>query len=74
MPAPPQGFDHSVLGIRPDYRIEIRADALEEDDGPRLRHALQGMHGEVITLPTQKIARPDPLLLEERFTRFRAAG
>ncbi|MEO8293708.1 MAG: HNH endonuclease [Actinomycetota bacterium] len=67
-------FDASVLGIRPDYRIQIRADVLQEQDGPTLKHALQGLHGEVITLPTQKIARPDPLLLEERFERFRAAG
>ncbi len=31
-----RAFDHSVLGIRPDYRIEVRADVLEEQDGPAL--------------------------------------
>jgi putative restriction endonuclease len=69
-----RAFDAQVLGISPDYRIEVRDDVMEEHDGPTLRHALQGMQGGVITLPTQKIARPDPLLLEERFARFQAAG
>lgn len=67
-------FDASVLGIRPDYTIQIRADVLEEIDGPTLKHALQGLHGELITLPGHQPARPDPLLLEERYQRFRAAG
>ena len=69
-----RAFDAHVLGISPEYQIEVRTDVLEEQDGPTLRHALQGMHGEVITLPTKRVARPDPLLLEERFVRFRAAG
>jgi putative restriction endonuclease len=69
-----RAFDAQVLGISPDYRIEVRGDVLEEHDGPTLRHAIQGIHGEVITLPKQKIARPDPLLLEERFLWFHAAG
>ena len=69
-----RAFDAQVLGISPDFRIQVRADVLTELDGPTLQHALQSMHGEVIALPARKMARPDPLLLEERFARFKAAG
>ena len=35
-------FDRLILGVRPDYIIRVRADVLEEADGPMLRHGLQG--------------------------------
>jgi putative restriction endonuclease len=69
-----RAFDSFVLGIRPDYVIEVRPDVLGEADGPTLRHALQGLHRQELVLPRQRAARPDPELLEERFERFRAAG
>lgn len=69
-----RAFDAHVLGVRPDYRIEIQPTVLAEHDGPTLRHALQGLHGQVITLPRRRGERPDPLLLEERYERFRRAG
>lgn len=69
-----RAFDADVLGIRPDYVVQVREDVLEEHDGPTLRHALQGVHGEKMQLPRQRGARPDPTLLEERFERFRKAG
>jgi putative restriction endonuclease len=55
-----------VIGIRPDCVIEVRHDILEEVDGPTLTFALQGIHGEQLTVPKQKAARPDAALLEER--------
>jgi putative restriction endonuclease len=67
-------FDHSLLGIRPDYRIEVRADVLDEVDGPTLRHVLQAVHGESIEFPRQRAARPAADLLEARYERFRAAS
>lgn len=69
-----RAFDADVLGIRPDYVVQIRRDVLSEHDGPTLLHTLQGVHGEKIQLPRQRGARPDPTLLEERFERFRKAG
>lgn len=69
-----RAFDSNVLGVRPDYMIEVRQDILEEIDGPTLKFALQGMHRKRLTLPRQKAARPDVSLLEERFDRFQAAG
>jgi putative restriction endonuclease len=69
-----RAFDANVLGIRPDHRVEVRHDVLTERDGPTLRYALQGLHGEVIQLPTHRGEWPDPDLLEERYERFRSAG
>ena len=69
-----RAFDNDVFGIRPDYLIEVRPDVLEEHDGPTLRYALQALHETKLDLPRQRAARPDPLLLEERWTRFRAAS
>lgn len=66
-------FDADFLGIRPsDYRIEIRADVLDEEDGPMLRHGLQGMHGERIHLPGSQHHLPSREALEYRYERFRA--
>jgi putative restriction endonuclease len=69
-----RAFDADVLGIRPDFVVEIRSDVLAEHDGPTLQHALQGIHRERITLPRRRSDRPSPELLEERYERFRAAG
>jgi putative restriction endonuclease len=68
-------FDRNILGIRPDLKISIRRDVLEEIDGPMLRHGLQDMHGrEVMVIPRARHAQPDKLRLEERFAEFQAAG
>lgn len=69
-----RAFDAHVLGLRPDYIVEIRPDVLAEHDGPTLQHALQGLHGEVIGLPRRRAERPSRELLEERYERFRAAS
>ena len=67
-------FDHFMMTVRPDYRVEVRADLLAEADGPTLRHGLQELHGQLITLPRQRAARPDRALLDARYERFRAAS
>lgn len=69
-----RAFDRLILGVRPDYQVEIRRDVMEEEDGPTLKHSLQGMDGGVLALPRKRRDRPDPELLEERYERFRAAG
>ena len=55
-----RAFDAHVIGIRPDYVIQIRRDVLSEQDGPTLRHALQGLHGQsLLILPrTPRLRRP----------------
>lgn len=67
-------FDGLLMAVRPDYGIEVRRDILDEEDGPTLRHAVQGLHGERIEVPRQRAARPSPDLLEERYELFRAAS
>jgi putative restriction endonuclease len=69
-----RAFDADVLGLRPDFVVEIKPEVLQEHDGPTLQHALQGLHGELITLPKHRRDRPSTELLEERYERFRAAG
>ncbi len=46
-------FDCFFLSVRPDYSIEVRSDVLLENDGPMLKHGLQGMHGQRIQLPSR---------------------
>jgi putative restriction endonuclease len=67
-------FDAHLVGIRPDYVVEVRRDVLEDHDGPVLVHALQGVHKRPLEVPSRRSARPDPELLAERYERFLAAA
>lgn len=68
-------YDRKFMGIRPDYVIEIRADLLNEVDGPMLRHGLQERHGErLLVLPQQRNERPSSILLEKAYRNFREAA
>jgi putative restriction endonuclease len=63
-------FDKHFLTVRPDYQIEVRADLLDETDGPMLKHGLQGLHQQKIELPREVAKHPDRGLLEHRYQRF----
>jgi putative restriction endonuclease len=63
-------YDSLFLAIRPDYVVEVRHDILEEEDGPMLRHGLQGLHQQRILLPRDLALRPDPVLLARRLKAF----
>jgi putative restriction endonuclease len=67
-------FDAYILGVCPDYRIEVRRDILEEINGPMLRYGLQEVAGQMIHFPHDERLRPRPDLLEERYEKFRKAG
>ena len=67
-------FDNRVMAIRPTYEIEVRADILTEEDGPTLKHALQGLHQQRIQVPHRRALRPNPELLEERYEEFLRAS
>ena len=69
-----RAFDHHVIGVRPDYVVEVRPDVRAEKDGPTLQHALQAVHGSSLIVPAKMAARPSRELLEERWERFRAAS
>lgn len=67
-------FDGMFLGVTPKGVIHVRADLLEEKDGPMLRHGLQGLHEQRIHRPRRTADRPDPDRLELRYQRFRQAS
>ena len=67
-------YDANLLGISPDYLIRINRALMEEVDGPMLRHGLQEMDGQRITLPGRRVDRPSKERLAERFDEFRAAS
>ena len=66
-------FDRSILGISPDYIVQVREDILEEENGPMLLHGFQEMHGKKIIVPRKEDWRPDKDRLAERYERFRKA-
>jgi putative restriction endonuclease len=67
-------YDRNILGIRPDFVVEIHERLLHEIDGPMLRHGLQDHHGKpLMQTPRRPADRPDPTLLQDRYSQFLAA-
>lgn len=69
-----RAFDANVLGVRPDFKIAVRRDILDEIDGPMLKHGLQAMDGVSLTLPKRRAEYPDRERVEERYEEFLAAS
>ncbi|HEV2126203.1 MAG TPA: HNH endonuclease, partial [Chloroflexota bacterium] len=67
-------FDRHILGVRPDLRIVLHQDLLDEHDGPMLVHGLQEFHGARLTVPGRPVLQPSTECLEQRYARFLAAG
>lgn len=63
-------FDHGIVGVRPDYVIEVRRDVLAEVDGPMLKHGLQALHGTSLLLPRKPEDLPSIEALERRYQTF----
>lgn len=66
-------YDNNLLGISPDYRVQINRALLRETDGPMLKHGLQEMHGRALALPRRPADRPDRDRLATRFEVFAAS-
>jgi putative restriction endonuclease len=66
-------YDVNILGINPDFRVEIREDILAERDGPMLRHGLQELNHQQLHLPRALGDRPNRDYLKSRYVAFRAA-
>ena len=67
-------FDADIIAVRPDYRVELRLDVLEETDGPMLREGLQRFQGQLIWTPRSPSLRPRRDFLDERYQRFMKAS
>ncbi len=63
-------YDSFILGVSPDFIIEVRLDVLEEVDGPILVHGLQSLHSTKLFLPTNEEDWPAVESLEWRYERF----
>jgi len=66
-------FDSFLVGVSPDYTIQIRQDLLDETDGPVLQHGLKNLHGERLILPKSVADYPNHDNLAWRYERFVAA-
>jgi putative restriction endonuclease len=68
-----KAFDNNILGVTPDYSVEIREDILREIDGPMLRYGIQGFQGKNIFIPRRTGEWPDRDALKVRYNKFRTA-
>lgn len=67
-------YDAHIMGVSPDYIVKIRADLLDEIDGPMLQYGLKERHDQkLMVLPSVRAQRPDRDLLALRYDRFRSA-
>jgi putative restriction endonuclease len=67
-----RAFDHDLVGITPDYAVQVSSRLLDDGDGPMLS-LLKEAHGSEIHIPERRAWRPDRELLAHRFDRFLAA-
>ena len=63
-------FDAHLLGVSPDYRVNIKTALLTEIDGPMLQHGLKEMHNTIISIPRRSTEWPNRDRLAERFENF----
>ena len=63
-------FDKQLLGVSPNYTIEIKTEILSEIDGPMLRHGLQEMHGKQLILPNSPKEHPSKTALALKYEKF----
>lgn len=63
-------YDRGIVGVRPDYVVQVRPDVLLEVDGPMLTYGIQAVHDVRLSLPTRPSERPDRDLLAQRFAVF----
>jgi putative restriction endonuclease len=67
-------YDSFMIGVTPDFVIHVREDILAEEDGPILRHGLQGLHLTDLTLPPLRSQWPSKDALEWRYRRFKESA
>lgn len=68
-----RAYDRNIVGIRPDYVVEVAPRVMGDRDGPVLEHAIKGVSGRTIRLPRQSEDHPRQAFLEERFEEFLAS-
>ena len=67
-------FDNFLIGITPDFKVEVSRSILEETDGPTLEHCLKEIHDSSIILPGDEAHWPDRDFLSQRYSEFSNAA
>jgi putative restriction endonuclease len=67
-------YDADLLGVRPDYVIELSSVLLQTRDGPTLEHALKAFAGRKISVPLRRVHQPAAAHLQARYELFLKAG
>jgi putative restriction endonuclease len=63
-------YDRNIIGITPNFVVNVREDVLNEVDGPMLKYGLQSLQGQSLHLPKRKVDYPDRDRLEVRYREF----
>lgn len=63
-------FDRNYFGVRPDYRVVVRPEIMQENDGPMLKAGLQQIDAAKLILPRRRKEQPDPDRFRRRFESF----
>ena len=63
-------FDRFLIGITPDFKVEVKEAILKEKDGPMLQHGLKDLHGISIIKPADKAAWPNREALDHKYSEF----
>jgi putative restriction endonuclease len=64
-----RAFDEDLVGVTPDYRVQVSPALLEDEDGPMLE-LLKEFHERPIVVPRRAAWRPERERLAERYDRF----
>ncbi|MFR9752008.1 HNH endonuclease [Nocardia sp. 004] len=68
-------YDANLIGISPEYTILVGAKLMHDRrEGSMLRHGLQEINGQHLTLPQRRKDWPATERLEERFAEFETAS
>lgn len=65
-----RAFDANLIGVNPDYQIQISDQLMDIEDGPILESGLKALRGKEIILPKEKKNWPSQELLAIRFEEF----
>lgn len=66
-------YDQNIIGVSPDYKILVREDVLDEQDGLMLQYGIKALHESSLILPQRRRDWPDRDRLALRFEMFKNA-
>jgi putative restriction endonuclease len=68
-----RAFDQDLVGVSPDYEVQVARRLLDDEDGPML-DLLKHFNGAPLNVPEKRRLQPDRERLALRFEQFLAAG